>query len=171
VAESSSETKARAWLDRLEIRDLVDRYSDAVTRCDWRQCEPLFAPDATWESPRLGLRFESCAAFMEFLTATSTYDLLIQTPHSSVITLTGDDRAEATTTVHELTRGVGLADTEFGAGGAEVNVEQYGVYYDRFARIDGEWKFIRRVFEPVYADVHSVNGDVLTQRSAMLRPD
>jgi hypothetical protein len=88
-----------------------------------------------------------------------------------VITLTGDDRAEATTTVHELTRGVGLADTEFGAGGAAVNVEQYGVYYDRFARINGEWKFIRRVFEPVYADVHSVNGDVLTRRSAMLRPD
>jgi len=108
---------------------------------------------------------------MEFLTATSTYDLLIQTPHSSVITLTGDDGAEATTTVHELTRGVGLADTEFGAGGAEVNVEQYGVYYDRFARIDDAWKFTRRVFEPVYADVHSVNGVVLTQRSAMLRPE
>ena len=111
------------------------------------------------------------AAFMEFLTATSAYDLLIQTPHSSVITLTGDDRAGATTTVHELTRGVGLADTEFGAGGAEVNVEQYGIYHDRFARIDGEWKFTRRIFEPVYADLHAVTGDVLTQRSAMVRPE
>jgi hypothetical protein len=108
---------------------------------------------------------------MEFLTATSAYDLLIQTPHSSVITLTGDDGAEATTTVHELTRGVGLADTEFGAGGAEVNVEQYGVYYDRFARIDDAGSSLDASSSPYTPMCISVNGVVLTQRSAMLRPE
>ena len=51
------ETELREWLDRLAIQDLIYRYSDAVTRADWPQCEAVFAPDALWESPPLGLRY------------------------------------------------------------------------------------------------------------------
>jgi len=140
-------TELREWLDRLAIQDPINRYSDAVTRADWRECEKLFAVDAVWESPA-GLRFESAKSFMDFLKPTTSYDVLIQTPHSSVITPTGVDQASATTTIHELTRGVGLADSEFGDAGAEINVEQWGIYYDDLARIDGEWKFIRRSLYP-----------------------
>jgi SnoaL-like domain len=164
------ELERREWLDRLAIQDLIFRYSDAVTRADWHQCEAVFAPDAVWESP-LGLRFENRSAFLEFLKATSDYDVLIQTPHSSVITITGADHATATTTIHELTRGVGLADTELGDRGAEINIEQFGIYYDDLARIDGEWKFTRRVFVPVYATTGSVSGDVIARRSALRQPD
>jgi hypothetical protein len=164
------EHEPREWLDRLAIQDLIFRYSDAVTRADWDQCEAVFSPDAVWETP-LGLRFENRAAFLEFLRATSDYDVLIQTPHSTVITLAGVDRATATTTIHELTRGVGIGDTALGESGADINVEQFGIYYDDLARIDGEWKFTRRVFVPVYISAGSVNGDVFTQRSALLEPD
>jgi SnoaL-like domain len=164
------ELERREWLDRLAIQDLINRYSDAVTRADWDQCEAVFAPHAVWESP-LGLRFESRAAFLEILRSTTSNDLLIQTPHSSVITLTDTDQAKATTTIHELSRGVGPADSKLGKAGTELNVEQYGIYYDDLARIDGEWKFTRRVFVPVYISVGSVNGDVFTQRSALLEPD
>ena len=45
----------REWLDRSAIADLIHRYSDAVTRADWEQCEAVYAPDAMWESPLLGL--------------------------------------------------------------------------------------------------------------------
>jgi hypothetical protein len=156
----------REWLDRLAIQDLVNRYSDAVTRADWEQCASVFAPDAVWETPA-GLRFDSSAAFLEFLRPTTTYDVLIQMPHSSVVTLTGPDHATATTTVHELTRGVGLADTAFGEGGAEINLEQIGVYYDEMARIDGEWKFTRRRFVPLYSTTGAVTGAVFTRRAAL----
>ncbi len=44
-----SGTELREWLDRLAIQDLITRYSDAVTRADWQQCETLFAVDAVWE--------------------------------------------------------------------------------------------------------------------------
>jgi hypothetical protein len=47
----------------------------------------------------------------------------------------------------------------------------FGIYYDDLARIDGEWKFTRRVFVPTYMTVGSVTGDVFTQRSALLEPD
>ena len=170
MEQPRQERELREWLDRLAIQDLINRYSDAVTRADWGQCKAVFAPDAVWESP-LGLWFESRAAFLEGLRQTTSSDLLIQTPHSSVITLTGSDRAKATTTIHELVRGVLPAASKLGEAGAEVNIDQYGIYYDDLERIDGEWKFTRRVFVPVLMNIGSVNGDVFTQRSALLEPD
>ena len=82
-----SGTELREWLDRLAIQDLINRYSDAVTRADWQQCESLFAVDAVWESSA-GLRFDSGKSFIDFLKPTTSYGVLIQTPHSSVVTLT-----------------------------------------------------------------------------------
>jgi ketosteroid isomerase-like protein len=162
------ETELREWLDRLAIQDLIYRYSDAVTRADWPQCEAVFAPDALWESPPLGLRYESRDSFLETLRATTNYDLLIQTPHSSVITLAGADQAHATTTIHEMNRGVTDTKSELGDSGTEINVDTYGIYYDDVARIDGEWKFTHRLFMPFYLESACVTGDVLTQRSKLL---
>ena len=162
------ETELREWLDRLAIQHLIYRYSDAVTRADWPQCEAVFAPDALWESPPLGLRYASRDSFLETLRATTDYDLLIQTPHSSVITLTGADQAHATTTIHEMNRGVTDTKSELGDSGTEINVDTYGIYYDDVARIDGEWKFTHRLFMPFYLESGCVTGDVLTQRSKLL---
>ena len=168
MAVAKMEAELRECLDRLAIQDLIHRYSDAVTRADWQQCEAVFAPDAVWESPGLGQRYESRASFMEILRATTIYDLLIQTPHSSVIAVTGD-HARATTTIHEVIRGIAAEETTLGASGSDANFEQYGIYFDDLARIDGEWKFTHRRFVPIYVGTDCVTGDVLTQRSALLR--
>jgi hypothetical protein len=163
------DSEVRQWLDRVAIQELIYRYSDAVTRADWTQCESVFTPDALWESPLLGLRFESRDAFLETLRATTTYDLLIQTPHSPVVTLTAADRATATTTIHEMNRGVMEAASELGDAGTPVNIDTYGIYYDDVARIDGDWKFTHRLFVPFYLSNGSVTGDILTPRSGLLR--
>lgn len=162
MAVAEMEVELREWLDRLAIQDVIHRYSDAVTRADWEQCEAVFAPDAIWESPSLGMRHESRASFLEILRATSDHDLLIQTAHSPVVTLTGDDQARATTTIHEFIRAAAPADT---------NLEQYGIYFDDLARIAGEWVFTHRLFVPVYVGRDCVTGDLLSQRSALLRPE
>lgn len=166
---TGNEVELREWLDRLAIQDLVNRYSDAVTRADWEQCADAYAPDAVWESPGLGLRYESRDAFLETLRATSMSDLLIQTAHNSVIKLTASDRAEATTTIHEFARGKLVGDSELGESGADSNFEQYGIYFDDVARIGGEWKFTYRLFVPVYVGQGCVTGDVLTGRTGLLR--
>jgi SnoaL-like domain len=170
MAAAELEVELRDWLDRLAIQDLIYRYSDAVTRADWQQCEAVFSRDAIWESPILGLRYESRASFLEILRATSPYGLLIQTAHSSVVTLTGAHRAKATTTIHEFARGVAAADTALGEAGQEQNFEQYGIYFDEVARIDGEWRFTHRLFVPMYVGQGCVTGDLLTPRSGLLRP-
>ena len=161
------DAELREWLDRLAIQDLIYRYSDAVTRADWQQCEAVFVPDALWESPPLGLRYESRESFLNTFRATTTYDLLIQTPHSPVITLTGADQAQATTTIHEMNRGVMETKSELGDSGTEINVDTYGIYYDDVARIGGQWKFTHRLFVPFYLASGCVTGDVLTRRSEL----
>jgi hypothetical protein len=86
----------------------------------------------------MGTRFEDRAAFLEVLKATAASGVLIQTLSAPVIALTAPDRAQATATVHELVRGVTVIDSTYGAQGAEVNFEQYGVYFDDIARIGDE---------------------------------
>jgi ketosteroid isomerase-like protein len=161
-----ADKEVRAWLDRLAIQDLVGRYADGITRGDWPQVEATFAPDAVWETS-VGLKFDSAAAFLDFV-RTGEFDLMNQTPHATVVTLTGGDSATATTTIHELTRGVTKVDSPFGPAGATLNLDQYGVYYDTFGRVNGEWTFTHRKFVPLYATPESVNGFVITPRSELL---
>jgi hypothetical protein len=172
MALAETELELRAWLDRLAIQDLIFRYSDAVTRADWDRCEAVFAPHAIWESPALGMRHEGGRAFREFLAeSSSALELLIQTPHSPVIQLDGRDHAHATTTIHEFVRGTAVTVTSHGEPGTQVNFEQYGIYFDDIARIEGEWKFTHRLFVPIYVGAGCVTGDVLTPRSGLLRPE
>jgi hypothetical protein len=171
MALAETEVELRAWLDRLAIQDLIHRYSDAVTRADWEQCLSVFTPDALWESPALGMRYETAAAFVGTLSdATTALEMLIQTPHASVIRLTGPDRAEATTTVNEVMRGEVPADSTTPDAGSPLNADLYGVYHDDVAKLEGEWKFTHRLFVPIYIASGGVTGDVMTQRASLLRP-
>lgn len=156
-------------IDRIALEDLIHRYSDAVTRADWDQCEATLAPDAIWESPVLGRRYEGARVFRDFLAQTTTSELLIQTPHSPVIELAGT-RARATTTIHEFVRSISLSDTPLGEKGAVQNLEQWGIYFDDCLKIDDEWKFAHRLFVPMYVGHDVVTGRVLTPRTELLRP-
>jgi hypothetical protein len=62
-----------------------------------------------------------------------------------VIELLGDGRAKATTTIHEIVRGVATADGSVGAIGDEINVDRYAIYHDELAKFGGEWKFTQRI--------------------------
>jgi SnoaL-like domain len=163
MVEARTDAEVQQWLDRLAIQDLINRYSDAVTRADWDQCEAVYAPDVLWESPGLGLRCEDRAAFMEMMRATSNDGLLIQTPHASVITLTNTDHARAKTTIHEFIRGLSI-------DGVQTDFEQYGVYFDEIERIDGDWKFTHRLFVPLYRG-ECGPGEILASRVSPLRAD
>ena len=162
-----SEGEVREWLDRLAIADLIYRYSDAVTRADWGQAEELFVPEATWESPLFGLHHQGRAAFIAFLRDTDRADLLIQTAHPPVVRLVPPDRATATTTVHELVRGAATADSALGPAGSEINFEQLGIYSDEIVRADGAWRFMRRVFTPLYVHPDRVTGQVIAERRSL----
>jgi SnoaL-like domain len=156
---------ARAWEDRDAIQQLIYRYSDAVTRADYEQMATVFAVDAGWESPILGMHFESARAFIDFQIEGSTaLDVLIQTATGSVVELLGPDRAAATPNVREIIRGTATVDGVWGPAGTESNFDQYGIYFDEVTKFDGAWKFTRRVFVPILIASGAVVGDITTAR-------
>jgi SnoaL-like domain len=159
------------WTDKLAIQELIYRYSDAVTRCDLTAMESVYAPDAVWESPLFGLRFESARAFCDhFAESTTTVDLLIQTAQNPVVQLLDHNTARATTTIFELTRGTIAFDGPFGARGDEINFADYGVYYDDVSKSTGRWLFTHRLFVPCYVEQGAARGDLPTMRSSLLAP-
>jgi len=163
------ETELRSWLDRLAINDLINRYADAVTRADNEQMATVFTHDAVWECPLMGVRFETSQAFLDWqITGSTGLEILIHTPHSPVITLVDAARATATTTIHERFRGVTTNDV-MGEIGMDINVDQFGVYYDDVVKAHGEWKFTRRHFAPFLITQGGVVGDAVSPRP-MIRP-
>src|SRR5690348_11707884 len=98
-------TNVTALQDRDAIQQLIYRYTDAVTRADYEQMVLLFAHDAVWESPILGMHFTSAREFIDFQREGSTsLDVLIQTAANPVVDLLGPDRATATTNIREIIR-------------------------------------------------------------------
>jgi hypothetical protein len=155
----------RSSEDRDAIQQLIYRYSDAVTRADYEQMATVFAADAVWESPILGMHFETAREFIDFQSDGSTgLEVLIQTASNPVIDLVAGDRATATTNIREIIRGANSQDGPFGPAGAEINVDQYGIYFDEVSKIDDIWRFTRRTFVPVLIAPHTIQGDIVTNR-------
>src|SRR5436190_3505504 len=138
------------WLARQAVEDLIYRYSDSVTRGDYEHTATLFAPDAVWEEVG-GARFETGREFVDYLVeGSASLELLIQTPHSPVVEFLGPGRAKATTTIHEIVRGVASGRSALGDVGIELAFDRYGIYHDELAKFDREWKFTERIFVPFF---------------------
>jgi ketosteroid isomerase-like protein len=154
-----SEPNRRRWTDELEIRDLVVRFSDAVTRGDWDQFEAVLAPDAVWEeSEPFANRYEGARAIRESVAeSTSHVDVYVQMPHGTVVTLLDDDRASATTTI----QGVSVVGDLF--------VVNFGVYYDQLVRTDAGWHFQQRWLQNLYVENGTRDGDVAITRADLAR--
>lgn len=89
-----------------------------------------------------------------------------------MIRLLGPASALATTTIREFVRSAGVPDLPVDEGGTVLpeNFEQWGIYVDEIAKLDGDWKFTRRLFVPMYVGPGVVTGQTMTPRSDLLRP-
>ena len=159
------------WIDKFAIQELIYSHCDAITRGDLVALEPLYAPDAIWEIPLFGLRTESARAFFDFLAeVTTSSELLLQTAHNPVVRLLDDTTANATTTIFELARGIARDDGPVAAEGEQVNMAQFGVYYDDVAKRGGRWQFTHRRFVQCYIEHGAWLGDLPNPRSSLLAP-
>jgi hypothetical protein len=96
-------------------------------------------------------------------------DFLIHRVDSIVVDLQGADRAQATSTIHELGRG---ASPNPGGSGTDVWLDwfQYGVYYDDVVKLDGQWKFAYRFCQPLlHVGEDAVPGDAIASRTNLVR--
>jgi ketosteroid isomerase-like protein len=138
------------WTDELAIRDLVVRFSDAVTRGDWDQFEAVFTPDAVWEESEpfagklVGARTirESVAASLDAV------DLYVQLPHDTTVTALDGPRASAVTTIQGVS----------GVGGQFV--VNFGIYTDELVRTAAGWQFRHRFLQNIYAEFGALAGHI-----------
>jgi hypothetical protein len=171
MASDLGAEQVQAWVDRLAITELINRYSDATTRADWDQLEALFAPDAILEvSSPFDFRAEGAAGIRAIMSAGSDrLDFLIHRVDSIVIDLQTSVRAQATSIIHEIGRG---PSPNPDGTGPDVFLDwfQYGVYYDDIVKLDGAWKFSRRYCQPLlYVGDDAVPGDSIAVRTELVR--
>ncbi|MDA8280123.1 MAG: nuclear transport factor 2 family protein [Actinomycetota bacterium] len=124
--------------DELAIRDLTQRFTDAVNRSATAEMAALFAPDGRWEVPGVTdtVGHDAIAARLAGLLA--QFSLLVQLLHSGVVMLDGD-RATARWYLTEHAR-----DAD---GGGALFI---GYYDDDLVRQDGVWRFASRRFAFLY---------------------
>ena len=133
----------RAVADRLAIREVIELYSDAVTRRDWETTGALFAEDAVWSiAPPTDIVLNGRTAIAKGVAEmVEAFEVFVQMTHSIVIALDGE-RASARTVVNGFGR---LRDGSRGAFAL-------GTYIDRLARSGDGWLFQSRHFEPLFID-------------------
>jgi ketosteroid isomerase-like protein len=154
--DPDTEAAVTEWMEKLAIREVIERYSSATTRGDWRGFEDLWTEDALWEvGPPVDSSVRGARAILEDLQATlETQEFFLQMTHDPVVVLEGEGRASATTLIHAVARRE--------RGRHAVN---YGIYFDEFVKVDGRWRFSLRRQQPVYLDMSPLPGRAVVSRA------
>jgi hypothetical protein len=128
----------RVALDELAIRRLQSTYGDAVSRQAWAELGPMFAPGAPIDldlRDGTARRFEGGEAIAEFIAGSiERFEFFEFALLNAVVDVLGDDTAAGRLYMWELRQ---AADTHRWSNA-------YGLYRDRYARIDGRWVFAER---------------------------
>ena len=135
--------------DVVAIAQLRGRFADAAMRQDHDGFAALFAEDATWAVPDMGVSFSGRPAIREGVEhMLGLWEFFIQTVHPGTV-LVGEDPDLATdrSYVSELGR--------FRAGGSQLN---YAVHQDSYRRTDDGWRFAGREYRFLYVDETRLAG-------------
>lgn len=137
--------------DRIEIRELIETYADAVMRGDAEEWGTVWAEDAYWELPEYPGHegFQGRAAIVEGWSwsmgiygwphKTTGVPVMIYVSTPGAINVDGD-RATARVYSSEIYR-----DPDSGK-----EIRTRGQYDDELARIDGKWLFTRRSYRALH---------------------
>jgi hypothetical protein len=148
--------------DHLAIRDLLDRYTNALNHRNWSMMQGLFTTDGVWDATSPvkdtpGYRFEGAAnVVLGIAKLVSSAEMCIQSNHAVVIEVSGT-AAAAVSTINEI-----VLMPQFPG-----LMACWGNYYDTLVRqSDGEWRFQERKFRVTWSDVNGPRGQVLRQFAA-----
>ena len=128
--------------DQLEIRALLERYCDGVNQRDAEIWGGTWANDAVWELPHLDMAGISgkdniVAAWLE---AMQLFPFVNMMAHPGYISVDGD---------HAVMRSY-TSEVAVMQDGTELRPR--GQYDDECVKVDGEWRFSRRVFKVLHGE-------------------
>ena len=145
-------SELRELADRLAIRELVERYTLAVTRRDWDAMAACFHEESRWRtSPPFGHDFSTREGIRKGISeAVSSSDFLVQMTHGVVIDDLTPERARVTVVLNEVGR----------RSHAQTGLFLLGVYHDTVTKNAGRWGFEDRYFQAYYVDTAFLTGQV-----------
>lgn len=144
-------SKPSEFEDRFAIRELIDRYCDAVNERDWDAFAGCFAEDGVWDvGPPISFRHEGRSQIFNFVrTEVPKRECIIQTAHAVKITLNGD-AATARSTMREIIR------SPDGSG-----MQMWATYYDTLIRAAEGWQFKLRKLGLTLFEAEAPSGTML----------
>ena len=140
----------QAMHDRLEIRELIDRYTIGITTRDWDVVKSCYHENARWQAS-VGMDFQGRDAIIEEVrTIVDASAFQLQMQHAILIENLTADSATARSVLQEVLQrpdGTGL--------------DVLGVYNDRIGKFGGCWLFTERYFHAHYISAAPMPGSVL----------
>ena len=133
--------------DRLAIRELLESYADAVTRCDAEAWGATWAEDAEWslpDYPELGTTKGRTAIVTMWVAAMKAYPGIMFEAWPGAIEVSGH-RAKVRSYTSEVYDQNGIT------------MRDRGVYDDECVKIDGRWYFAKRTFRNIHRQ-HAPKG-------------
>jgi ketosteroid isomerase-like protein len=135
------------FMDRLAIRELIDRYTVSVSKRDWDAVASCYLDDAKWVTS-VGHNVSGIEAVREGIRgAVEARKFLIQMTHGMTIDSLTADTAETTSILNEF--------------GTEGSVFVLGTYHDKIRKVGGQWKFHERFFQVHYIDTTEMKGNIM----------
>jgi len=120
--------------DRLAIRELIDRYNDAIARFDAEAWGETWTEDAEWEL--MGLAVNGRESIVGLWQKTmQQFDFVVFRAVPGAIEISGDE-ATGRVWAHEVIQ----------PKGAELRT-MHGRYDDTYAKSGGEWRFRSRRYQ------------------------
>jgi hypothetical protein len=131
--------------DELAIRELVDRYADAIVRRDEDSWRATWAPDGEWHI--LGEHVQGHAALVEkWSTLMSGLPFIHQIASGGLIQFEGDQASGR------------FYVNEYGTMPDGSGLLMLGVYFDRYVCKTGDWFFKSRRIHPLYMGPPDMSG-------------
>lgn len=131
-------------LERDDTQDVVSlwrlqsAYADIVSRRAWSELDSVFLPDTTVEIDTVSAPARTCvgsAGFANFVgPATDRFDHFQFVILNTAVDVTGPDDATGRIFMCELRHEIAIDDW----------TTAYGLYQDRYRRVDGRWWFAAR---------------------------
>ncbi|MBH0112078.1 nuclear transport factor 2 family protein [Novosphingobium sp. YJ-S2-02] len=126
--------------DRVAIRELLEAYSDAVTRCDAGDWADTWADEAQWslpDYPEIGTTKGKKAIVAMWVEAMKSYPGIMFMAFPGAIEIDGDTAKVRSYTTETYDQG-------------DETVRDRGFYEDTCVKIDGRWLFSSRSFRNIH---------------------
>lgn len=145
--------------EELAVRNLYDKYTDAVNRRDWETYESCWTSDAVWQlHPPINVLKTGIEDIMtEARRAVESQELFVQMNHAIVISDLTENTARGRVTLNEI--GKARRDVPPALPGVEgMNILAF--YTDEIVKENGKWQFKKRVYDVVYINFSAPEGQV-----------